>query len=147
MLEQLSMTKWHKMFHTLSHFLCMAILLTSLFTTFSYVDGFYYFMDEPSGLVPQTEITTQFDYYPMHTGEQFISKTVFPSQLSIGYHRRLPMRFPMPPTLFLLSAFLYFLLLHRYKVQNSYPPEIVNHPYTIRYIHDQNGETYHSFLF
>ena len=148
MVENLLLSKRHRFLQAMSRFLCMTILLTSLFSTFRFVDGFYFFASEPSGLRSHSEITTQPDYYPFPISEQFILRTTLQSHLSVGYQRRVPLRFPIPPMFLLLSCFLYGLLMHRHKKRRAFsPPEVADNPYTIRYIHNQNGETYHSFLF
>ena len=146
MICQLSTSKLHKPVRVLCQILCLTVLLSSLFTSFHLVNGFYYGSDSIHSQTDNNE--TQFDCYPLHTNEKYISRTVFPDQLLTGCQRRLPLRFPMPPVLLLLSACLYHLLLCMQKRKNFlYAPERDDNLYTIRYIHDQNGETYHSFLF
>lgn len=145
MICQLSTDKLHKPIRVLCQFLCLAVLLSSLFTSFRFVNGSYY---GPDSIHSKTDNDkTQFDCYPLRTNEQYISQTVFPNQLLTGFQRRLPLRFPIPPILLLLSAYLYCLLLCMRKAKRYlYAPEPDGNLYTIRYIHDQNGETYHSFF-
>lgn len=146
MIRQLSADRLHRPIRFLCQFLCLAILLSSLFTSFHLVSESHY---ESGSIHSQTDNNkTQFDCYPLRTTEQYISRTIFPNQLFTGFHRRLPLRFPIPPVLFLLSAYLYCLLLCSCRAKRALPsPDSGDNLYTIRYIHNQNGETYHSFLF
>ena len=146
MIRQLSADKLYKPIRVLCQFLCLTVLLSSLFTSFHLGNGTYYVS---GGIHSQTDNDkTQFDCYPLHTNEQYMSQTVFPNRLLAGVQRRLPLRFPIPPVLLLLSAYLYYLLLCTRKTKRDLcAPESDDNLYTIRYIHDQNGETYHSFFF
>lgn len=63
-------------------------------------------------------------------------------------HQRIPLRLPMPPAWisFVLLLFAGQPLLHGSKRGKENEIAYLNH-YIIRYIHDQDGETYHPFLF
>lgn len=148
MFAMLSKEKQQNMLHCLSYFLLLTMILTSLFTFFRYVDGFTSFMDAPDHIRPQANIITEIDYYPLHTSERFIAKTNGSSGFLLGHYRRLPLRLPVAPIFFLNGVLFYLSLLQCHKKENQrIRPDIVDVSFTIRYIHDQNGETYHSFLF
>lgn len=132
----------------LCHFLCITILLSSLFTFFCYVDGFTCFEHRSDQILPHSNIIIGLDHYSYHNEERLAARSGAASQLFVGHYRRVPLRSPAVPILYFNGILFFLALLHRHKKQRKrFFPNRADNLYMIRYIHDQNGETYHSFPF
>lgn len=131
---------------SLALFLCLSVMLTNLFTGYHFAAGFAYPDSIPDEINTNLKVTASNECCPLHIREQIVFKTTFPYRLMKTNSQRLPMRFPIPPVLLLTGAAFFFLYLYRQKKRRFYTPDVVFNQYIIRYIHDQNGENYHSAL-
>lgn len=148
MIETLSLHKVQRLFPILCIFLCSIIIMSNLFTNLHKANGFSHLRTDETSMYPSAGITIDAEHYPLQMREQGLSKNVFLSSLSSICPERIPMRFPIPPMIFLLLTLFYLLSVYTDKKRiRSYAPILIDNHYTIRYIHDQNGESYHSFLF
>lgn len=126
--------------------LCVAISLSCLLP--------YLFHPERNGQYAETFSSSllgdlsKSNRYPDLINET-LSKGHNPFLYSVStVHHRIPLRLPMPPAWisFVLLLFAGQQLLHGHKQRRENEIAYLNH-YIIRYIHDQDGETYHPFLF
>lgn len=146
MIGKLWMRRIQKKTLSFALFLCISIMLTNLFTYFNFISGFTYLGSNSDEMSVKPKITASNECYPLYIRERIVSKTTFPGRLMKTGRQRLPMRFPIPPVVLLIGAAFFFLFLYRQKKGRFHTPYVVFNQYIIRYIHDQDGENYHSTL-
>lgn len=146
MIGKLWMRRIQKNTLSFALFLCISVMLTNLFTDFHFVAGFTCPGSNLNEIKAKPKITASNECYPLSLRERIVSKTTFPGRLMKTGRQRLPMRFPIPPIVLLIGAAFFSLFLYRQKKGHFHTPEVVFNQYIIRYIHDQNGENYHSTL-
>lgn len=132
---------------TLAIALCASIFFACLSASFNTVTEFESLGHATNHMKPVRSAIHSWQNYSWESIERITQRNCLSEQYITRNHSRVPMRMPVPPILVLGC----FLLLCYSKRRTSRQGDFFLHhntsSYIIRYIHNQDGEIYHPFLF
>lgn len=132
---------------TLALALCVSIFFACLFASVNTGTHFKSPRHEANHMTPIHSTILSWENFTWESIERLTQRNSLFEQYIIKSHSRVPMRLPVPPILLLGCFLLFYYYKKALTRKGCFFLQEKTASYTIRYIHNQDGEIYHSFLF